>query len=69
MPMLRYDNLASTNDHLSSQLKAAHEALYELHTVVQTTPPAKRKENKQLLARVKGAEEVGLSVTALSRLG
>eukprot|EP00775_Hariotina_reticulata_P002474 gene2474-2777_t len=53
----RYDHLASTNDQLSSQLKEAHEALYELHTVVQATPPAKQRENKQLLARVKGAEE------------
>lgn len=54
----RYRNLSSTNEQLASQLKEAHEALYELQATVQATPPAKRREQQHLVSRVVEAEQV-----------
>jgi hypothetical protein len=50
--------LASTNEQLASQLKEAHEALYDLQAAVQATPPAKRQQQRQLMERVADAEQV-----------
>lgn len=60
-PLSRYHQLASTNEQLASQLKEAHEALYDVQAAVQATPPAKRREQQHLLARVADAEQVGSS--------
>lgn len=54
----RYHHLASANEQLASQLKEAHEALYDLQAAVQATPPAKRQQQRQLMARVADAEQV-----------
>ncbi|WIA41294.1 hypothetical protein OEZ86_004897 [Tetradesmus obliquus] len=53
----RYHHLASTNEQLASQLKEAHEALYDVQAVVQATPPAKRQQQRQLMERVADAEQ------------
>ncbi len=55
----RYQQLASANEHLAGQLKEAHEALYEVQTAVQATPVHKRHQQQHLMARLRGAEEVG----------
>ncbi|WIA21007.1 hypothetical protein OEZ85_005342 [Tetradesmus obliquus] len=53
----RYHHLASTNEQLASQLKEAHEALYDVQAAVQATPPAKRQQQRQLMERVADAEQ------------
>lgn len=54
----RYHHLAGTNEQLASQLKEAHEALYDVQAAVQATPPAKRQQQRQLMERVADAEQV-----------
>eukprot|EP00878_Enallax_costatus_P038821 GHUV01044295.1.p1 GENE.GHUV01044295.1~~GHUV01044295.1.p1 ORF type:complete len:344 (+),score=167.66 GHUV01044295.1:284-1315(+) len=53
----RHRHLSITNEQLASQLKEAHEVLFELQATVQATPPAKRCEQQHLLSRVTEAEQ------------
>ena len=55
----RYHQLTRANDHLSCQLKEAHEALYEVQTAVLATPVHKQREQQHLLSCLHDAEQVG----------
>ncbi|KAF6255807.1 hypothetical protein COO60DRAFT_1462001 [Scenedesmus sp. NREL 46B-D3] len=58
----RYHHLASANEQLASQLKEAHEALFDLQAAVQATPPAKRQQQRWLMERVEGAEQAVMNL-------
>lgn len=58
-PLHRYHQLSRANEHLSDQLKEAHETLYELQTAVQATPVHKPREQQHLMSRLHDAEQVG----------
>jgi hypothetical protein len=65
----RYRQLAGVHDGMAGKLKEAHEALYELQTAAQATPPTKRRERRELLERAAEAEQVRRGTAAAAAVG